>query len=297
MAGPLVATAKQPVVSIVVPTRNSGGTLEATLSSARRQGYGAVEVLVVDNGSVDETLEIARSLADVVLSRGPERSAQRNFGAAHASGSFLLMLDSDMILEEGVVQACLEAHRSTGAAATVIPERTIGYGFWTSVRAFERSFYVGDPDIEAARFFTRSAFERYEGYDEALSAGEDWDLPARMRASGEIVSRASGVWILHDERRVRLGAHLRKKYYYGQTLVDYAARHPALARRQLRLVRPAFVRAPRRLVRHPLLAAAMFFMKASEMAAGATGAAVGTWRRRRASADGESGQASPRSHR
>jgi arabinofuranan 3-O-arabinosyltransferase len=190
------------------------------------------------------------------------------------------MLDSDMVLEQRVVEVCVEVQARTGAVAVVIPEQTIGEGFWTSVRALERSCYVGDADIEAARFFTRESFERYGGYDEELSAGEDWDLPARMRASGERVARAEGVWVLHDEGRVHLVPHLRKKFYYGQTLASYAGRHPALARRQFRLIRPAFVRHRRDLAHHPLQAAAMLSLKWAEMAAGAAGALTATRRRR-----------------
>jgi glycosyltransferase involved in cell wall biosynthesis len=238
----------------------------------RQQSFASLELVVVDNSSTDATPEIAREFADVVFTKGPERSSQRNFGAAQGSGRFVLMLDSDMVLEPGVVQACVESHERTGAVAVVIPERTVGNGFWASVRALERSCYVGDPDIEAARFFTRSIFEKYAGYDERLSAGEDWDLPARMAAGGELIGRAEGVWVLHDEGSVRLIPHLRKKFYYGQTLGAYARRHPSLSRRQFRIIRPAFVRHRARLVRHPLLAIAMLGLKWAEMAAGAAGA-------------------------
>lgn len=265
---------------MVVPTRNSAATLEAALRSVRQQTFDSIELVVVDNGSTDATCEIAREFADGVFTKGPERSSQRNFGVAHSSGAFVLMLDSDMVLEPGVVQACVESHERTGAVAIVVPERTVGEGFLASVRALERSCYVGDPDIEAARFFMRSVFERYGGYDESLSAGEDWDLPARMAAGGELIGRADGVWVLHDEGSVRLIPHLRKKFYYGQTLAAYAGRHPALARRQFRLIRPAFIRHRRELAHHPLRATAMLSLKWAEIAAGAAGALTATRRRR-----------------
>ena len=265
-------TDQLPVVTVVVPTRNSAATLAAALRSVRQQSFDSIELVVVDNESSDATCEIALEFADSVFTKGPERSAQRNAGVARGSGRFVLMLDSDMVLEPGVVQACVESHERTGAVAIVIPERTVGEGFWTAVRALERSCYVEDPDIEAARFFTREAFERYGGYDEGLSAGEDWDLPARMQAGGEVVGRADGVWVLHDEGTVRLVPHLRKKFYYGQTLGTYARRHPSLSRRQLRLIRPAFIRHRARLVRHPVLTIAMLGLKWAEMAAGAAGA-------------------------
>ncbi len=164
---------------VVVPTRNSARTLEACLASIRAQTYPSIELVVVDNGSTDGTKEIARPLADIVLDAGPERSAQRNRGAAATRGRYLLIVDSDMALDSGVVQACVAVAEASAASAVVIPERSVGTGFWAAVKALERSCYVGDETIEAARFFTRKAFERHGGYDESMTGPEDWDLPAR----------------------------------------------------------------------------------------------------------------------
>jgi glycosyltransferase involved in cell wall biosynthesis len=271
-----------PLVSVIVPTRNSVATLEAALRSVRAQTHPSIELIVVDNSSTDGTVDLARRYADAVHTHGPERSAQRNFGAEQSTGTTLLMLDSDMILEPTVVARCVEVQRTTAAAAVVVPERTVGEGFWTAVRALERSCYVGDEDIEAARFFTRDAYLRFSGYDETLSAGEDWDLPARMRSAGEGVVRADGVWVLHDEGRVRLLVHLRKKFYYGQTIGGYARKHKSLARRQFRLIRPAFRRHWKRLARHPVLAVSMILLKWAELVAGGAGLVAA---RRRGGAD------------
>jgi arabinofuranan 3-O-arabinosyltransferase len=259
------------LVSVVVPTRNSTATLEAALRSASEQTHRGIELIVVDNASTDNTRDVARRYTEAVYTHGPERSAQRNFGAEKATGAYLLMIDSDMSLEPTVVARCLEVQQATGAAAVVVPERTVGDGFWTAVRALERSCYVGDDDIEAARFFTREAYMRFGGYDETLSGPEDWDLPARMRLSGEKVVRADGVWVLHDEGRVRLLQHLQKKFYYGKSFGGYARKHKTLARRQFRLIRPAFIRHRRRLARHPVLAVSMILLKWAEVVAGAAG--------------------------
>jgi glycosyltransferase involved in cell wall biosynthesis len=256
-------------VSVVVPTRNSSRTIEAALRSVRDQTFPGVELIVVDNASQDETAAIAARFADAVYDRGPERSAQRNYGAARAVGEYLLMLDSDMLLERDVLARCVEVIESASAVGVVIPERTVGVGFLAAVRALERSCYVGDPDIEAARFFARGEFERHGGYDERLSAGEDWDLPARMRESGGQIVRAEGVWVLHDEGRAHLLPHLRKKFYYGRTLAGYARRHPTLARRQL--LRPAFVREWRRLARSPILGLSVIALKLLELGAATAG--------------------------
>jgi glycosyltransferase involved in cell wall biosynthesis len=257
-------------VSIVIPTRNSAATLAACLESARSQDYSDIELIVVDNHSRDRTQEVALGLADSVLTAGPERSAQRNAGARAAVGQFLFFIDSDMVLEPTVVSECVGAARG-GAGSVVIPELSFGEGYWTRCKALERACYLGDETIEAARFFTRDAFERAGGFDESIPAGpEDWDLHERVRASGAQVGRAESL-IWHNEGRLRLRETMATKFYYGQGTGVYLRRHPTLARRQLRLFRPAFVRHWRKLARQPLTGAGMLVMKGFELGAGAAG--------------------------
>ena len=255
---------------MVVPTRNSDSTLAACLGSVRAQDHSDVELIVVDNDSSDRTQEIARELADTVLLAGPERSAQRNAGARAGAGQSLLFIDSDMVLEPSVVSDCVRA-TSGGAGSVVIPEVSFGEGYWTACKALERACYVGDDTIESARFFTRAAFDRAGGFDESIPAGpEDWDIHERVRASGVRVERTSArIW--HDEGRLTLRQTMATKFYYGQSAAVYMRRHAGVARKQARLIRPAFVRHWRQLARHPLLTAGMFVMKALELAAGATG--------------------------
>ena len=258
-------------VSAVVTTRNSVAHLEPLLASVTGQTYPDVELLVVDNSSSDGTAALAERYADRVLVAGPERSAQRNRGVEAASGEYVLILDSDMVLEPGVMAACVEAASGGEVAAVVIPEMSVGEGFWAACKALERSCYVGDDTIEAARFFKRDAFLLHGGYDEELTGPEDWDLPARMRRDAATIGRAEGVAIVHDEGRLRLSELLRKKFYYGKTLDRYMRRHTSLALRQSSFIRPAFVRHRHRLFRRPLHASGMLLMKAAELSAGAAG--------------------------
>src|SRR5207247_4273678 len=78
-----------------------------------------------------------------------------------------------------------------------------------------------------------------------------------------------GAEIVHLEGRLRLGKTMRKKYYYGKGLRQYARRHPELFRRQV--ARPAFTRHWRELASTPGLALGMAALKAAEMAAAGLG--------------------------
>ena len=262
-------------VTVIVPTRNSAPHLRACLASVRNQTYPAIELIVVDNNSVDDTRLIAGEFADTVLTAAPERSAQRNAGARLATGKYLFFVDSDMVLEPEVVAECVSRLRASSAEAVVVPEVSFGKGFWARCKAFERSFYVGDDLVEAARFFPADVITELGGFDERLPPGpEDWDLHERVRKRGQQIVRARAL-IRHDEGEVRLVSLVRKKFYYGRGMPAYARKHPARARAQLRLVRPAFVSGWRRLIADPAVAGGMFLMKTCEFAAGAAGFAFG----------------------
>ncbi|MHB1639653.1 MAG: glycosyltransferase family 2 protein [Candidatus Dormibacteria bacterium] len=205
-----------------MPTRNSGRTLEACLRSLRAQSVACV-VVVVDNHSTDGTAAIACEYADIVAVAGPERSAQRNGGAALTTSPILGFIDSDMVVESTVVEQAVSALQS-GVGGIVVPEHSFGEGFWADVRKFERSFYRGSDTVEAARFFRRDVFESIGGFDEAMEPGpEDWDLTIRVREVAA-VTRISAE-IAHDEGRPTFWNACAKKGYYGPGLRSFARKH------------------------------------------------------------------------
>jgi len=253
------------MVSVIVPTRNSARTLASCLASIRAQRAVEIELIVVDNASSDVTPNIAYGYADVVTTRGPERSAQRNFGASIAKGDHLFFVDSDMVLTPNLVSECAAILIETQAPAVIVPEVSVGQGFWAACRALERRCYVGDDLVEAARFFRRSTFDAAEGFDEQLLGGEDWDLSARV-AQGMRLPRSVG-HLIHDEGRLRLVVVLAKKRYYAGSFLAYWRKHPRLAISQARVVRPAFFRNWKTLMRHPVLTTGVILMKVLEMSA------------------------------
>ncbi len=209
------------MVTVVVPTRNSARTIDACLRSLRSQTHPC-RVVVVDNGSNDATVELARRSADLVIAGGPERSAQRNQGARSAPTAVVGFVDSDMVLAPEVVGQAVAAIEK-GAGAVIVPERTVGEGYWARVRAFERSFYAGDDAIEAARFYSWQVFSATGGFDESLTGPEDWDLTIRAR---EVTPVARiDAWIDHDEGNVRYVDACRKKGYYADGLRRFGAKH------------------------------------------------------------------------
>ncbi|HEV2402782.1 MAG TPA: glycosyltransferase family A protein [Candidatus Saccharimonadales bacterium] len=265
---------KQPLVSVIVTTRNNESTLEACLRSIATQSYNPIELIVVDNFSTDQTIAIARGYTTRVFQRGPERTAQRNFAVGQAKGSYVLIVDSDMELNKSVVSACVQTVQTTPhTQAVIIPEESFGEGFWAQCKRLERSFYVGVDAIEAARFFARSLYKQLGGYSEAFFAGEDWDL-SRRAAKLTNITRVDE-YIRHNEGHPHFSSTVHKKYFYAKQARAFFSANPnssALTDQSGPLARyRLFFSNPAKLFKNPILGASMLLLKTCEFGGGALG--------------------------
>lgn len=248
-------------MTVVVPTRDSARTLAACLDSILAQSLKDIQLVVVDNGSTDDTVQVASSRANAVLEAGPERSAQRNVGwRAEPHSETVAFIDSDMVLEPHVLEEAANAlAQNDRLGGVIVTERSFGEGFFSKCRVLEKQLYTGDERVEAARVIRRAVLEEIGGYNEALTAFEDWDLHDRILSTGYGVGRTtSTIW--HDEGRLSLIAAFRKKRYYGRWL-HIARANGALNRP---LVNRIFVKHPWLLLRFPHYAAGLFLLKSVE---------------------------------
>ena len=209
-----------PVVSIIVTTRNEEKKIGACLESILQQSMLPLEMIVVDNFSEDKTTVIAQEYRAKVFQLGPERSAQRNYGVEKAKGKYILYLDADMRLSPKVIEECVNRSEADAEVLGIyIPEIIVGKGFWIKVRRFERSFYDGTV-IDAVRFVPRSVFQQVEGFDLLFTGPEDWDFDKKIRGLGKtIVAEAH---IEHDEGNFDFKNYLGKKSYYSKGFDLYA---------------------------------------------------------------------------
>ena len=257
------------MVSVIVPTKNSEATIGKCLESIRNQSYPSIEIIVVDSCSKDKTRKIAENYKAKIIRVHSKRSEARNIGAEKAEGEVIFFVDSDMELGWTVVEECVKKIRN-GYDAVVVPEISIGAGFWSRCRALEKSCYIGDEAIEAARFFDKRVFEAVNGYDVELEAGEDWDLNSKIRKKGFSIQRVRGL-IKHNEGKLGLWETVKKKYGYGKALGKYKEKHPRDSGQQLKLLRPALIRHWRKLVKNPRSGAGLIILKACEFGAAGIG--------------------------
>jgi glycosyltransferase involved in cell wall biosynthesis len=266
-----------PLVSVIIPTKNSASTIGACLKSIKNQTYKNIESIVVDNNSTDKTKQISLRYTKSVFNKGPERSAQRNYGASKAKGEYVLFIDSDMELSINVVKECvLLFEGNKKLKGVIIPEESFGKGFWAKCKKLERSFYLGVDWIEAARFFPKEIFNGFKGYEEKQTGTEDFDLPQKIKQKfGEgSISRINS-FIYHNEGKLALGYTLKKKYYYAKTASKYANEksNTDYFKKQSSIVEryKLFLSNPIKLFNNPVLGFGMLFMKTSEFIVGGVG--------------------------
>lgn len=184
------------LVSVVVPVRNRSGPLRSALESVLRQEHLAFEILVIDDGSTDRTLEVARSVAAsdprirVFEQPWMGSSAARARGLLEARGDVVVYLDSDVVMMPGYLVGLAEAYaedpelRWTYAARLIefLGERFTFIQFEPFDRVeLERYNYI-DTNVIAHR---RGLEQELGGWDISLVITADWDLALRWSARVE----------------------------------------------------------------------------------------------------------------
>ena len=193
-----------PGISVVIPTLNEAANIAETLASV--QAASNVEVIVVDGGSSDETVEIARSHGAKILETSGGRARQMNLGAAAARGEVLLFLHGDTRLPQDYDKAIHHALNRPGAVAGAFRLRIRGNR--TGIRFIERtanwrSRLLGMPYGDQAIFVGSGLFRSLGGFPE-LPIMEDVELMGRLRRLGRVVIASASV-LTSDRRWQALG--------------------------------------------------------------------------------------------
>jgi glycosyltransferase involved in cell wall biosynthesis len=176
-----------PRVSVVIPAYNAEQYLAEAIESVLAQTLPCSELIVVDDGSVDATADVARSFPSVSLVSMPHQgvSAARNAGVARSSGDWLAFLDADDTWLPGKLARQLELAREVPDAGIVMAHQ--GYLFEGPVPAWFRGPTDGgsEPGFQPSNWLvTRATWDRVGRFDETLTHSEDTDWLARAHDCG-----------------------------------------------------------------------------------------------------------------
>ena len=185
-------------ISIIIPTLNEEKYLPRCLSSLNNQSRKEIrELIVVDGGSTDETVEIARKYSDKVLVEpGSAVGASRNIGATEATGEILAFIDADTVASvdwlEEIARSFHDDPYAVGVTGPTIPYGgtkldELAYQVATGW-AQRLSLKVGLPHVAGFNCaYRKGAFWQAGGFDERRELSEDVMLSLRIRHEGRII--------------------------------------------------------------------------------------------------------------
>lgn len=265
------------LVSIIIPTKNSGEFLEKCLLSITRQSYSPIEVILIDSGSKDETLPLAKKYRCKVYAYKPklrlgyfEAPYKRNYGVKKAKGKYVYYLDADMMLRRNVVKEAVKLCED-GYDAVIVSEDSFGEGIWAHAKNLERRCYWGDNSVEAPRFILRSAWVNIGGMDTSVGGGgDDWDLFQKLLEKGYRVGRIKSL-VMHNEGKLSLKKLIKKRFMYGKQTLNYVSKRPRQGFVSYFPFRMSYFRNWRMFLGRPKDSVAFIVMRTAEYSAGFAG--------------------------
>jgi rSAM/selenodomain-associated transferase 2 len=181
-------------LSVVVPMLNEGSAIGETLA-ALRTGAPNAEIIVVDGGSVDQCVDVARKLADRVIAAPRGRARQMNAGAACALGDILTFVHADTRVpssfEKDILDSLEESDIVGGRFDVELDDPSLAcrlIGDLISLRSRITQTATGDQAI----FVRRSVFEALGGFPD-FDLCEDLDFSRRLKRAGRVACLHSHV--------------------------------------------------------------------------------------------------------
>jgi glycosyltransferase involved in cell wall biosynthesis len=228
--------------SVIIPTYNRAQFIENTIRSVLNQSEQNFEIIVVDDGSTDNTEDIVSQIRSARISyykiKNSERGAARNFGAGVAKGTYLNFLDSDDMVYPDYLSNALESIQVNSyppfvhVAYEIKDEKGKVLSKMNFIKSDTDKFLIYGNQLSCIGIFIRrEIFEKFRfNEDRNLSGSEDWELWLRVVANHGIKTdnRISAAMIFHDERSV-LNTNERKLVLRKELCLKYAFMDPKVS--------------------------------------------------------------------
>ncbi len=208
-------SSETPIISIIVPTYNRGHLIEKTILSLLSQTDNRYEIIIVDDGSTDDTESIVASyLSDKLFyykKENVERAAARNFGTQKARGEYINWFDSDDLAMENHIATAISQIETEGDIAWFHLNYSIIYSSGKIIRKgnsitdLKKSLIKGNV-LSCNGVFVKKeiAIKNPFNEDRALSASEDYELWLRLISQFfcKCIDINTSFIVQHDERSV-----------------------------------------------------------------------------------------------
>jgi len=195
----------QPLISVLIPTFNEEEHITGCLESVLAQTYPKVEIIVIDDGSTDSTVNQVKKIKGIKLLHQKHlgAGAARNKGARHAKGKILVFIDADMILDPACVTRLTSPIRQSISHGTFTKDEFVANinnpwsNAWSRMRGFDGgSMHPANyPDTQPVfRAIDKKTILKAGGFDSNRGYDDDWSLSQKL---GFQATLAPGAIIYH----------------------------------------------------------------------------------------------------
>lgn len=228
-------------LEVVITTLNAERGLRRLVNSLLGSGVPAKNIIVVDGGSHDNTVTIARDLevrveatrdnSEMVsgLRSADSIAEARNVGLGIVTSPRVVFLDADMELNAQVI-AEIEAELDRGARAVILPEIAVGQSYLAKIRRWQRECRLPGDAALAPRAFDTATLRQFHGYRNGMSGLEDLELSARITETSLPIA-VIATPISHHEEESTLREYIRKRWKYSLASPVLSRLHPEYAKR------------------------------------------------------------------
>lgn len=210
-------------VSVIIPVFNGGKFLDSCLDALFASDYSEFDIIVVDDGSTDDSAKISRDKGAVVISSERRQSgpaAARNLAANHAIGDILLFVDADVVVKSDTISKVVNAFVERPEISALFGSYDDEPGeknFLSQYKNLQHHYVHQNSKSEASTFWSglgairREVFLAHGGFDcerFAVPSIEDIDLGFRLRRSGHLILLDRDITAKHL-KRWGIASHLR----------------------------------------------------------------------------------------
>ena len=227
-----------PTISVIIPAYNSAKTILSTIDSVRRQTFTDFELIVINDGSSDRTLELLAKIDDprlrVLSFANGGLPVARNRGIANSQGEFITFIDADDLWTEDKLELQLAALSQNPGAGVVYSWTTVMDEAGKSFYPGKSVSYTGDVrrQLLANNFIAsgsnvmlrRSAIESVGEFEPTLKSAEDWDYWLRLALAGWEFAVVPKAQILYRQSAGAMSSKIDVMEKYNLLVVDRAFR-------------------------------------------------------------------------
>jgi cellulose synthase/poly-beta-1,6-N-acetylglucosamine synthase-like glycosyltransferase len=237
---------KIPLVSIIIPMRNEKKNAVRCLDSLRNQNFTNIEIIVVDDGSTDNTVKLSLQYADKVIPAERKGiSSAKNIGIKNSKGDYIVFTDADCVVSKDWLVELLKGFNEEGIVSVggpnlnistrnILSESIDGIFYFLSKLGFrygacsENSGFVEhNPGCNV--IYKKSIFQKVGLFNENLITAEDEEMDYRIIKNGYKIYYMPGAKVQHF-RRDSFASFLKQLYRYSVGKMQFIRQYPGKAR-------------------------------------------------------------------